>query len=546
MKRNIIKLANTTFDLLVIGGGIHGVVLAWQAALCGLSVGLIEKGDFAQGTSFNSQKIIHGGLRYLQNLNIARMLQSIWARRQLMMLAPHLVHPLMCLMPVYGHGFKGKEMMWLGLRINDLIGANRNSLSDRSKNIPNGKLLSTSKINNLIPNLEQDNLKGSSQWYDAICLNTERLVLGFVKTADRMGAVVANYVKATGIIQSRNKIEGIKCLDQITGDTFDIRANGVANCTGPWVNELLPDSIKCNNPQTFVSGINIIVKKLFPLNSAIGIKNKTGKSRLYFIVPWREKTIVGTEYSIYHGCPDEYRGSENECMQLIRGFNQAYPFAQLKLDDVTFIHNGLLPVDDKNNIKSGEQSISKKFRILDHKLDGIDRFISIIGVKYTTAGYVSAKALKYLFPELSNAIVNSKQRLIGGEIDDFLLFRKEIIRRWENKIDVEILAQLIGNYGTEIESILGIGGLQISSASKQGDPSSSILKGQTLFAIQDEMAIKLTDVILRRTDIGTVKRPEKDMLNQISHVMADELEWTEDRRKAEIQDVNDFYPSFIM
>lgn len=545
MKRNLSKLADTTFDLLIIGGGIHGAVLAWQAALCGLSVGLIEKGDFAQGTSFNSQKIIHGGLRYLQNLNIARMLQSMWSRRQLMMLAPHLVHPLMCLMPVYGHGFKGREMMWLGLRINDLIGANRNSLSDRSKYIPNGKLLITSRTNNLIPNLEQDNLKGSSKWYDAICLNTERLVLGFVKTADRMGAVVANYVKATGIIHGRNKIEGIKCLDQITGDTFDIRANSVANCTGPWINEILPDSIKCNNPQTFVSGINIIVKKLFSLNSAVGLKSKTVKGRLYFIVPWREKTIVGTEYSIYHGYPDEYRSSENECLQLIHGFNQAYPSARLKLDDVTFIHYGLLPVDDKNNIKNGERSISKKFRILDHKLDGIDRFISIIGVKYTTAGYVSAKALKYLFPEISNDVVNSKQRLIGGEIEDFPLFKNKMINRWESKIGSKELVPLIENYGTEVEEVFQVGGLQVNSASEQREPSSLILKGQTLFAIRNEMAIKLSDVILRRTDIGTLKRPEKDILNQISHIMAEEIGWTKDLRKAEIQDVNDFYPSFI-
>ena len=153
MKRNLSKLGSTTFDLLIIGGGIHGAVLAWQAALCGMSVGLIEKGDFAQGTSFNSQKIIHGGLRYLQNLNIARMLQSMWSRRQLMMLAPHLVHPLRCLMPVYGHGFKGKEMMWLGLRINDLIGFNQNNLSDKSKFIPNGKILSASETNRFIPHL---------------------------------------------------------------------------------------------------------------------------------------------------------------------------------------------------------------------------------------------------------------------------------------------------------------------------------------------------------------------------------------------------------
>ncbi|NOG82682.1 MAG: glycerol-3-phosphate dehydrogenase/oxidase [Planctomycetes bacterium] len=540
------KLANTNFDLLIIGGGIYGAILFWQATLLGFSVGLIEKGDFAEGTSSNSQKIIHGGLRYLQQLNVLRMRQSIWSRGMFMRIAPHLVHPLMCLMPIYGHGLKGKETMSLGLRINDLVSFDRNDLSKKSKCIPNGKILSLAETNYFIPHLDQRNLMGSAQWYDALCSNTERIIIGLLRTACEKGAVVANYVKGVKLILNGYRVTGVKVKDQLTGCEFDILAKRVANCTGPWANEFLPHSNKnYKHPQKLVKGINIVVNKILPFNCAVGLKSKTARGRLYFAVPWSGKTIIGTEYSLYHGYPDENRCDEDGCLQLIDGFNQAYPFAQLKLDDVTFIHNGLLPVDGQKSSTNGEKSISKKFKILDHGFHGIHGFISIIGVKYTTAGYVSLKALKYLFPEIANTEVNFKQRLVGGDIDDFPSFRKEIVRRWETKIDAEVLVQLIENYGTETGDVFRMEGLQTNSFTKQGDHSLLILKGQTLFAIQEEMAMKLSDVVLRRTGIGTMKRPGKEILNKISSIMAEEHGWTETRRRAEIQEVNDFYPSFI-
>ncbi|MCP5007117.1 MAG: FAD-dependent oxidoreductase, partial [Planctomycetes bacterium] len=410
MNRNLNKLSDTTFDLLILGGGIHGAVLFWQAALCGLSVGLIEKDDFAQGTSSNSQKIIHGGLRYLQQLNFHRMRQSVVSRGLFMRIAPHMVHPMACFMPIYGHGLKGKELMWLGLRINDLTGFDRNDLSRKSKIIPNGKVLSKSETNRLIPHLDQRNLSGSIKWYDAFCSHTERLIVSLIRTACDKGAVAANYVKAVNVISNRYKIAGVKARDQLTGSEFDIQAKRVANCTGPWTSELLSTlNTNYKYPQDHVSGINIVVNKNFPFKGAVGLKSTEGSGRLYFVVPWRDMAIIGTAYSSYSGNPDKYRSSEKDCLQLIYGFNQAYPSAKLKIDDVTFVHNGLLPVNDTGNSSRGEKSISKKFRILDHKRDGLDGFISIIGVKYTTAGHVTLKALKCLFPEISIAAVNSRQ-----------------------------------------------------------------------------------------------------------------------------------------
>ena len=547
MKRDLNKLANTRFDLLIIGGGIHGAVLFYYATLFNLTVALIEKGDFAQATSSNSQKIIHGGLRYLQNLDFLRMLQSIKARKQLMLVAPHLIHPLKCLMPLYGNSMRGKEIMRIGLRINDLIGFNRNCLLDQSKHIPNGEILPVQDANRLIPHLEQHHLSGAAQWHDAICVNTERLVLGYVRTACKAGGVSANYVMATKIIHKGNCVVGVEAQDQIAGNIFDIRAIRVANCTGPWVDELLCSShLRRKHPQKFVSGINVIVKKLFPFDTAVGVQSKIGKGRLYFVVPWRDKSIVGTEYFPYHGHPDNYRISEKECLQLINGFNQAYPAANLKLEDVNFVHNGLLPLGNGCSLKTrNEISASRNFKILNHGVNGINGLISVIGVKYTTASYVSAKALKQLFPKLSINSTKFNQHLLGGNIDDFLLFKNKILEKWKGKIDQTKLVGLLENYGTEVEKVLHIGEFKNDFNSKPKDSLSRELKGQILFAAREEMALKLSDVIFRRTDIGTSKRLDKNLLNQISKFFAKEMGWAKTRRQTEIQETNNCYPIFI-
>jgi len=302
MMRDPKKLADNTFDLLIVGGGIYGAVLSWMASLTGFSVGIIDKGDFAQGTSANTMKIIHGGLRYIQQMDLPRIRQSLRERQRMMWLAPHLVHLLPCVTPVYDHGMQGKELMNAALLLYDMIGIDRNRLPDPSKYIPRGRMLSVLETNRLISPLPQQGLKGAAQWYDSLCFNTERLVLAFVKSASKFGAVAANYVMATKLIQRRDSVIGIQARDQLTGEKFEILAKNIVNCTGPWVNDLLrtlglpsePPEIK------FASGINIIVKRLFPLPVAVGIKNRSAKhSQLYFVVPWRGKSIVGTEWFPY-------------------------------------------------------------------------------------------------------------------------------------------------------------------------------------------------------------------------------------------------------
>ena len=202
MKRDIAALADREFDLVVVGAGVYGAATAWDASLRGLSVALIDKGDFGSGTSFNSLKTIHGGLRYLQHADFTRMRESVRERRNLMRIAPHLVHPLPFLVPTYrGSLLKTRTVMRAALFINDLVSWDRNELADRQKHLPAGKALTRDACLEMAPGIERDGLTGGVLWYDAQMYNSDRLTLSFVLSAAKEGAVVANYVEATELIR---------------------------------------------------------------------------------------------------------------------------------------------------------------------------------------------------------------------------------------------------------------------------------------------------------------------------------------------------------
>ena len=172
MDRDLTQLANHKYDLIIIGGGIYGACVAWDATLRGLSVALVEKADFGHATSANSLKTIHGGLRYLQQLDIKRMRESIRERRTLMRIAPHLVHPLPCLMPTYGHLTKGRAVMALALKVNDLVSFDRNRLEDPQKHLPKGRVISRQECLQLLPNIVREGLTGGAVWHDAQVYNS--------------------------------------------------------------------------------------------------------------------------------------------------------------------------------------------------------------------------------------------------------------------------------------------------------------------------------------------------------------------------------------
>lgn len=556
MKRNLPSLANNVYDLLIIGGGIYGACVAWDATLRGLSVALVEKADFCSATSANSLKIIHGGLRYLQHADFKRMRESIRERRTLMRIAPHLIHPMPVLVPTYGHAMQGKEVLYLALMINDLIGFDRNRIEDTEKHIPRGKVISRREVIQLLPGIPQQNLSGGGVFCDAQVYNSERLVLSFLRSAEKGGANMANYVKVIGFLREGDCVTGVVAKDVLTGAQFDIRAKAVVNTAGPWVNQVISlfSGKKSDHTILFAKAINLVTRPLFE-TYAVGISGRkqyrdadaviNKGNRLFFVVPWHNCSLIGTNYSVYDGDPDDLKVTEKEVQVFLDEINQTYPEAVLRMKDVLFVHCGLLPRIGMSQM-AGDIQLLKDYHIYDHRNEGMKGLFSVVSVKYTTARFVAEKAVDQVFESWGikpPKSTSSEIPLHGGAIEYFDVFLNAEIRNQPYKLDEEMIKKLVYNYGSVYPEVLR----NLHNGNGQHIPigHDALLKAEVLYGVREEMAQKLSDVILRRTDSGTAGYPGNEAIKITADKMETELGWSPERLHQELREINDFFPSGI-
>ncbi len=545
MKRTLSLLANKEFDVVVVGGGIYGAAIAREAALCGLSTALIEKNDFCSATSASSLKIIHGGLRYLQQMDIARLRNSATERRTLLRIAPHLVHPLPCLMPTQGHLMKGREAMFCGMLLNDILSADRNRRMDPEKVIPGCHLISRDEVCRRVPGFSPDDITGGAAWHDAYVYNSERLVTAMVRSAVEAGATAANYVKLTGFHKRDSRITAIRVRDELAGAEFDIAAKLVINAAGPWANEVLA-TLMPGSPAPvngLALGLNFILKRSLLPHYSAGLRSRrnAGESqRLMFMMPWRGQTLAGTYYRPHQGPADSMKVTEQDIEILLSDLTQAYPAAEIKHSDIAAILPGLLPVKH-TQLVNGEPALANHFSIIDHAgSDAIEGLMTVVGVKYTTARDVAARTLRHALAKLGcpRTESGSDQRpLPGGAIPDFNAFLSESNTLAPAPLSSTVIEHLVYNYGTETHDVLSIGKAAPALLAPLA-PSTSVLGAEVAHAVRAEMAVTLADAVLRRTDLGSAGRPAPDALEACSRIMAAECNWDDPRRLAEVAKVN--------
>ncbi len=553
MKRNLSDFANKEYDLLVVGGGIYGATVCWEATLRGLSVALVEKADFGGATSANSLKVIHGGLRYLQHADFKRARESIGERKTLLKIAPHLIHVLPVLLPTYGHGLKGREVMAVGLMLNDVVGFDRNRSLDPHKQIPGGYTISKDSLLQILPDVDQDKLTGGAIFYDAMVYNSERLTLSYVHSAAKLGADVANYAEVTEFI-GENRIQGAVVTDALTGERHEVQARMVVNTAGPWTPHLwqLLNKKRPNLPQLqFAKSFNVITRQLFD-NYAVAIASSREftdadavvqrGSRLLFVVPWRGKSMSGTEYIPYEGDPDAFEITPAEIQTFIDDFNDAYPEANLTLDDILHVHGGLVPIHGVDS-KSGSVRLGKHYEIRDHRQDGVEGIVSVLGVKYTTARFVAAKILDHVYAawkETSPPSTSATTPLHDGQIERFDVFLKKAGgEKRPFSIPPNVLYQLVCNYGSAYQNVLSYVEM---NALDESDIDMAVTKAETRYAVREEMAQTLADVLFRRTELGSAGYPGDTVVQACADVMAQELGWSLSRKVDEIhQTKTQFY-----
>ncbi|MBN1249987.1 MAG: glycerol-3-phosphate dehydrogenase/oxidase [Anaerolineae bacterium] len=553
VRRNLEQLENNRYDVLVIGSGIHGACIAWDAALRGLSVALVEKGDFGHATSANTLKIIHGGLRYLQDANLGLVRRMIRERATWMRIAPHLVHPLPCLMPTYSRFGRSKEIMAAALTLNDVISHDRNRHMEPQKHLANGRIISRSECLRQLPGVAAAGITGGALWHDARMHSSERLLLALLLSATKAGAEVANYVEVTGLLGDDTRVTGVRARDLLDDQELEIRAELVINSAGPWVDSVLR-SLKSSMASRFRMSIalNLVTRQIHPTH-AVAIPsrymrrdkqgNLTPRTRLLFVVPWCGYSMVGTSHLPYDGPPGNYQVTEETIEGLIGEINTAYPGAALTRTDVHQVQWGFLPAA-KNDFQTETVKLVRQAQIHDHAREDSTRgLISVVGVKYTTARHVAQKVVDMAMTKLgrdTSACRTQTMPVYGGRIDGFDGFLAQAIAGRPAGVDPEIMQHLVYSYGTEHTQILKYldeepaWGHTVSAASL-------VLEAEVIHAVREEMAQTLADVVRRRTDLGAASLPDETSLRRCADLMAAELGWDQARVARELDELGAAY-----
>ncbi len=556
MHRDIKLLTEREYDLVIIGGGIFAACAAWDATLRGLSVALIEKQDFCSGTSANSLKFIHGGIRYLQHADLIRLKSSCRERSAMLRIAPHLVQPLPILIPTYGFGTSGKLFLGIGMYLYDLLTLVRNKgIRDSKRHIPWTRFFNKQEVLSEYPDLDQKGLTGAALFSDAQMYNPTRLVLAFIKSAVKQGAQVANYVEAQSLIREGNRVVGVQAIDRISNTPVNIKAKTVLNAAGPWSDWLLEQAlpeIKVEK-NIFSRDACFLIKRRFKSPCAVAVQGRTkdpdaliGRpARHLFLVPWRDYTLVGVWHVVWKQHPEQVIVKEDEVQNFIDEINWAYPTLKLTTKDVSMWNAGLVPFGE-NEEGAENLSYGKRSHFIDHKVsDNLDNLVTIIGVRYTTARGDTAKAIDLICSKLGAGKLKAETEstpVTGGDIADFEALVQQMYQQQSLNLSESCVRALAHNYGTEINKIIDIAEQNKSLAETLGD--TQVLKAEVVFAVKKEMACSLADVVFRRTDLATGSNPGEQVLRECAELMSTLLAWDEQEIQTQMDDVLQHFPAW--
>ena len=533
MKRDPQRLERSAYDLIVVGAGIYGACIAWDAASRGLRVALIERGDFGAATSHNSLKLIHGGLRYLQHLDIRRMRISARERWHWLSSAPHLVKPLKFVMPLYGHLSRGPEALLSAIKIYELL--TRDFVRDLppEQRIPPGGVISRSACLELLPGVADSGLTGGAVWHDGQMQDADRVLLECVRAAESFGAEIVNYMAVESLIVSGTRVEGVRATDLIDGGELEIRSALTVNATGPWIGCLLESVIGSGRARKMFGlskALNLVTRPFFEAYAAGVVSQRASDAvldrggRLFFITPWRGRSVIGTSHLPYHGHPDDYEFTDREVEDFLAEINRAYLTARLAREDIVYCYAGLTP-SEAGSLR-GEVRRSRQGDLVDHwKTNRIQGLISVVGAKYTTARFAAEKAVDVAFAKLGrNAppCTTAGAALPGARgFHTRADLQREAAAQFGNPANHDALLHLLEAHGSAYRDVMEIGEV---AADRSPD---AILRGRWRYAVRAEMAMRLSDIVFRRTDAAVRDELSEPMLLWAADMMAGEFGWSE-------------------
>jgi glycerol-3-phosphate dehydrogenase len=546
MKRDLNRMSSKSYDIVVIGGGIFGACIAYDAATRGYSVALVEKDDFGGATSYASMRVIHGGLRYLQSGNIPLMINMKKEQQHWLQIAPHLIRPMPCIISTYKNLTKSQLAYTAALLVNNTSNWLVNQKIRKDRHLPYGRLLSQPECLERLPDLEKQGLTGGALWDEAYMESSERLLLAFLQSAAQSGADIANYAKVCGFLKQNDRVCGVIVKDQVNGQSFDISAKLVINSAGAWVDPILQKAgRKSPEPNYHLSiAFNIVTRKLFDgfLAGFPARPQRNGGSRLgygpvLFAVPWGDYTLIGTRHLPYSGSPDEHSIHEEDVQGFLDEINSACPGLKLRMEDVCSVVSGYLPMIKP---QPGSQNVKlvRDIQIFDHASEGVQGIITVIGVRYTLARYIAQKAINLAVQKLGDderPCTTGDQPLIGGDFDAFDNLRRHALANCPANVTSSTLDQLLRFYGSEYIKVLQLVNENVHWAEPL-TPGKDALAAQVVYAAREEMGLKIYDVLQRRIGVFPLAEADEKTLERCAEIMGLIHNWNSEQRRGALEE----------
>jgi len=519
--------ASGPFDVILIGGGINGAGIARDAALRGFRVALFEQADYGFGTSSRSSKLIHGGVRYLEQGHLPLVFEASQERQTLLRIAPHLVRPLPFLFPVYRGARWGIFFLDAGMWLYDLLSL--------SRNIRRHRMLGREETLRLEPDLLPDGLIGAALFYDGQ-MDDARLCLANILEARERGAAVRNYTAVTGLVKDGNdRVAGVRVRDRLSRREETVMGSVVVNAAGPWVDEVgRMEAPEAHPKLRKTRGSHLIVPSL-TRGHALVIRSAKD-NRVLFVIPWEGMSLVGTTDIDFNGDPGDVHCPPDDFDYLLNEARRFFPKRNIGPGEVIATFAGVRPLIQSGEAKASEVSREEK---IDESPSGL---ISITGGKFTTyrkiAETVVDKIRKRL-PEFPVGPCATRSRpLWGGDTGDLEAYinerTPELARR--HSLEPDQVRHLVMTHGTRHAHVLDL--LRENRAlGERLHPSLPHLKAEVVYAVRQESAVMLADVLRRRTTIALGPlRADKRLLENAIALMASELDWPKDeaeRQKTE-------------
>jgi glycerol-3-phosphate dehydrogenase len=529
-------LGTTRYDLLVIGGGAHGLFAAADAASRGLSVALIDKADFGGGVSWPDQRTIGGAFQSFREGQLGRSRRRIRERRAWARLAPHLLRPLPFLAGTYRWTRRSRTLAKAAFQVFDGLGRHRNAHVSPELHLPKARLESAAATRRLFPGVAEAGLTGGAIWYDYQARDPERLTWTVALAARREGAALANYVEAIGAVrEGAGRVGGAQVRDPLSGELGEIRAAVTLVATTGGSQALLASMGVATGQVPVLRTMDVLLNR--PARD-IALVAPARSGRLLTAVPWHGYLLVGTHVSKR---PVDAHASvpPDEAIDAFLGdVNDAFPSLGATRRDIRLLHHGLVPAD----VRGDRVERLAEPRIVRHARAGAAGLVSLTGAEYTMARWAAERAIDAVCAELgrgAGACRTGHFELPHAGIADVEGRLVETLREIRVELDRDVIDHLIRWYGTEASAVArhAAGAGLVDRVS----PGTPILAGAIAYAVEREAAVRLSDVVFRRTPIGSAGRPCAEALERVASIMGGRLGWTVERRAAELADLETDY-----